>query len=104
MRFLVNPFTGEVVNAFCPTGEGGGKDPTCSPGGGVGGRTKVTKKQLKRLNIDRAAVLLKERGIELLGVKQPKLVEGKFVAQYEIEKDGVKKVVPVDELKAELLK
>lgn len=34
----INPFTGEVINVFCPTGAGGGKDPTCSPdkGGGSG--------------------------------------------------------------------
>ena len=33
---FVNPFTGEVENAFCPTGQGGGRDPTCSPGKGGG--------------------------------------------------------------------
>lgn len=29
---FLSPTVDEVVNAFCPTGEGGGVDPTCSPG------------------------------------------------------------------------
>lgn len=45
-RLITNPFTGEVVetteNIFCPTGKGGGIDPTCSPdkGGASGGGGK----------------------------------------------------------------
>lgn len=43
-KYVINPFTGEVAenaegpteNVFCPTGEGGGVDPTCSPKGGSG--------------------------------------------------------------------
>lgn len=27
----------DLLKVFCPTGEGGGIDPTCSPGGGAGG-------------------------------------------------------------------
>lgn len=40
---LVNPFTGQTLNAFCPTGEGGGVDPTCggkSTSGGGGSKRK----------------------------------------------------------------
>jgi predicted ABC-type ATPase len=29
-----NPFAKRTANVFCPTGEGGGIDPSCSPGGG----------------------------------------------------------------------
>lgn len=32
---IINPFTGQAMvdNAFCPTGQGGGVDPTCGPSG-----------------------------------------------------------------------
>lgn len=48
--YQYNPFTGEVIlvdNVFCPTGQGGGIDPTCSPdkGGGFGGGKSLTKKE-----------------------------------------------------------
>lgn len=36
MKSVTNPFTGEVLNAFCPTGKGGGRDPHCSPGESTG--------------------------------------------------------------------
>lgn len=45
-RQIVNPFTGEVVetteNIFCPTGKGGGIDPSCGGGKGSGGSKKLS--------------------------------------------------------------
>lgn len=41
-EFLRGMNGGLAVNAFCPTGQGGGVDPTCSPKGGAGGLASAT--------------------------------------------------------------
>lgn len=37
----------EMFKVFCPTGEGGGIDPTCSPGGGEGSGREMTLEEFK---------------------------------------------------------
>lgn len=45
---LADPTVQDVVNMFCPTGDGGGIDPTCSGGeGGGASDIKVSTKQWK---------------------------------------------------------
>lgn len=52
-----------IEAAFCPTGEGGGIDNSCSPHGGGGEKVEVlTPGRAKRLTIQKAAELLGERG------------------------------------------
>lgn len=38
--------TGDVLNVFCPTGKGGGVDPTCSPGGSSSGSFRESKAEV----------------------------------------------------------
>lgn len=83
-----------VELAFCPTGRGGGQDPTCGSGGNAATKkfTVLTKAQAKKLTIPKAAALLAERGWQLSNSLTQK-VGNDFVTTYQVQK--VEKVLRV---------
>jgi hypothetical protein len=72
-----------TANAFCPTGPGGGVDPSCSPTHGVSLPVKKGK-----INIGHAKQALEEMGFKL-GSAKTTLHEGQWTTAYEITRpDG----------------
>jgi len=89
----INPFTGEEIVDNHKSGHG------------KKSRVAAAKKkrQVKKLNITDAEVILKGKGIKLVGGTQPKMVNGKFEAQYRIKEGGAKeRTVSVTELQGML--
>lgn len=71
----ISEWEGRVDNAFCPTGKGGGVDPTCSPGdGGGGGGAKTGKEFVKSLTKD------EKKSIKLWNDEGKKSLYSKFRA------------------------
>ena len=55
-----------VLNAFCPTGKGGGVDPTCGSGGGNSKTHSIKLPTTKtRLTIDQANAAMSEMGYKV---------------------------------------
>ena len=83
-----------TLNAFCPTGEGGGVDPSCSPGGGSGGAVGMgagTKDDPVRCGVDiklAAKALSEGKYIEL---HQPKQVSTLMDEMHKMAQDAVAK-------------
>lgn len=94
-KIVHNPFTGQVANAFCPTGEGGGVDSSCGGSGFAKKHNIKLPTSKKRLSIDQAKSALDQMGFKLGDSNAtPKGVS------YEITKpDGSKSWMHTDEIK-----
>lgn len=75
---ISNPFTGETLNVFCPTGEGGGVDPTCSPSEGGGAGKPKAPKPLKAPTPQGVRKIFDSVGAELSGAGSADVLDGKI--------------------------
>lgn len=95
----------EVGNSFCPTGKGGGVDPTCGKGskGGSGGsssnktHSQDLPKNPKKLNLATVQKALGEMGFKL-GAGKTDMDRG--VTVYELtQPNGSKSTASIDEIR-----
>lgn len=83
----------EVENAFCPTGEGGGVDSSCSPGEGSG-----RKDDGKKLSISKASKALEKLGYKIVGAGKYDLKSR--TASYKVrDKEGKEQTMTSHEIK-----
>lgn len=92
-----NPFTGQTIvdNVFCPTGEGGGKDPTCGKGSGLSRSDfgKMTVAALKKKATKVKGVQVQVGVDRVWSEEERKYIEKPLFTEtadmYELDVDGV---------------
>lgn len=77
-------------NVFCPTGEGGGIDPTCSPGGGGSGKMIMTGDEV--MGLIKSSPQFKDREVDWDRYQERYKIKGEFV-EAEVDPQVVKKLI-----------